>query len=133
MLQLFLLFNVLIIIVYAHMLCGVTEEVRGQLESPFCPSAMWIPGLKNKCSYQPKTSQPFLANPERLGPEWYGNPEEGGKKLSEGREHPQGHLGECEVKAASAGGGRRVSLAEQVVGAKGRRRRDQLSCLCESD
>lgn len=77
MLQLFLLFNVLIIIVYAHMLCGVTEEVRGQLESPFCPSAMWIPGLKNKCSYQPKTSQSFLVKPERLGPEWYGNPEEG--------------------------------------------------------
>lgn len=57
----------------------------------------------------------------------------GGRALSEGGEHPQGHLGGCEVKTASAGGGRRVSLAEQVVGAKGRRRRDQLSCLCESD
>lgn len=38
---------------------------------------MWIPGLKNRCSYQTKTSQPFLINPERLGPEWYRNPEEG--------------------------------------------------------
>lgn len=70
------------------MLCGVTEEVGGQLESLFYPSAMGIPGLKNRCSSQPKPSQPFLINPERLGPEWYGNPEEGeGHFLRAGSTH----------------------------------------------